>query len=216
MPSPAVVAAVVAVGCGLLAWVATGWMRRVAETDSKVLRGPLHVVLAVLFGAGGGMIARDWAEVVSFGLLAIGAALLFTIDLAEERLPDALTHPLYGMLYGGLAVSAFFSGDWARFGRAALAGVLVFTLYLVLALVGPLYLGDVMLSGIIGGFLGWLGCAQVLLGVFAGFALHALLGIGLIIAKRANRRTEIAFGPAMILGAVIGAAFGSVVFPVFS
>lgn len=216
MPDPWVLAAATALVCGLGAWALTRWMRGIAETDSRLYRGPLHVGLAAAFGAGAGLIARDWAEVLTFGLLAIGAALLFTIDLAEERLPDALTYPLYGVLVVGLATSALLSGDWGRFWRAMIAGAVVFVLYLVLALVGPLYFGDVMLSGIIGGFLGWLGWAQVLLGVFAGFALHALLGIGLIIAKRANRRTEIAFGPAMILGAVIGAAFGSVVFPAFA
>lgn len=190
-------------------------MRRIAETDSTLYRGPLHVVLAVVFGAGGGFIARDWAEVLTYGLLGIGAAMLFTIDLAEERLPNALTYPLYGILVLGLAVSALLSGDWGRFGRALVAGAVVFVFYLVLALLGPLYFGDVMLSGIIGGFLGWFGWAPVLLGVFAGFALHALLGIVLIIAKRATRRTEIAFGPSMILGAVVGVAFGVAVFPAF-
>ena len=88
--------------------------------------------------------------------------------------------------------------------------------FFVLALIGPLYLGDVKLSGLIGGFLGWLGWSQVILGIFAGFAIHALIGIVLMVTKRADRKTEFAFGPWMILGAVIGAMFGPAVFPAFS
>lgn len=208
--------ALVAAVCGLAAWALTGWMRRIAETDSRLYRGPLHVILAALFGAGVPLLALNWAEVLTFGLLALGASLMVTIDLAEERLPNAITYPLYPVLFGGLAVTAGVTGDWGRFARAALAGVVVFALFFVLALVGPLYFGDVMLSGLIGGFLGWLGWAHVMLGVFAGFLLHALIGIVLIALKRANRKTEFAFGPWMILGAVIGAAFGPAVFPAFA
>lgn len=216
MPNQVVLAAILATACGVVAWALTGWMRGVAEKDLPLYRGPLHIGIASLFGAGAGVLARDWAEAVTFGLLAVGASLLFTIDLGEERLPNAVTYPLYGVLVCGLAVSVLLGGDWGRFWRAIIAGAVVFVLYLVLAAVGPLYRGDVMLSGIIGGFLGWLGWAHVLLGVFSGFALHAVVGIGLIIAKRANRRTELAFGPAMILGAVIGAAFGGLAFPAFA
>ena len=206
----------VAASCGSAAWALTGWMRRIAETDSRLYRGPLHVILAALGGFGATAIAQNWAEVLTFGLLAVGAALLFTIDLAEERLPNAITYPLYPILLLGLATSAWMSGDWARLGRAALAGLIVFALYFALAMVGPLYLGDVMLSGLTGGFLGWFGWAQVMLGVFAGFLIHALIGLVLIALKRATRKTELAFGPWMILGAVIGASFGPAVFPAFS
>lgn len=216
MPEPWLPTLVTAVLGGLLAWALTGWMRRLAETESAWYGRGLHVVLATLGGAGAAVLGQTWAEVVTFAVAAVAGALLFTIDLAEERLPDAITLPMYPVLYAMLAVCALVADDWASFGRAALAGAIVLVLFFVLALIGPLYLGDVKLSGLIGGFLGWLGWSQVFLGIFAGFAIHALIGIALMVTKRADRKTEFAFGPWMILGAVIGAMFGPAVFPAFS
>ncbi|WP_153505632.1 prepilin peptidase [Cumulibacter manganitolerans] len=199
----------------LAAAALTGWIRRVAETESRWLRSALHVPLAGLGAAGAAVTARGWAELLAWCALALAAALLVVIDLAAYRLPDVIVGPMYPILFVLLAAAAATSGDWGRLGRAALAGLIVITVYFVLALIAPsgLGLGDVKLSGLLGAFLGWFGWPHVVLGVLAGFALNAVVALTLLAVTRLTRHGAVPFGPCMMAGAVVGAVWGLVVFP---
>ena len=84
------------------------------------------------------------------------------------------------------------------------AMAVVWALYFALAFVSPssLGFGDVKLSGLIGLVLGWLGPATAVLGVLAGFVAGGVAALGLLLAQRAGLRSHIAFGPAMLVGAL--------------
>jgi leader peptidase (prepilin peptidase)/N-methyltransferase len=69
-------------------------------------------------------------------------------------------------------------------------------------------LGDVKLAGLLGLALGWLGWGPSVLGLFAGFAVGAVVGVGLLASGRVTRRTPIAHGPFLLVGATIGLAAG--------
>jgi len=197
----------------------TGWTRGAARrVDSRWLRPWVLATLAGLGGCGAAALAHDVFELVAFLVLAIACALLIAIDMAEERLPDAIVGRAYVAFGLLLLITAIFSGHWARFGRATLAGAVVFAIYFALAWVNPsgLYFGDVKLSGLLGLFLGWFGWAQVITGITAGFVLSAMVGLSLLVSRRGNRTTEYPFGPLMILGAAIGAGWGAVVLPRFA
>jgi leader peptidase (prepilin peptidase) / N-methyltransferase len=185
----------------------TGWMRRIAGTDSRWFRSGLHIVLAAGAGAGGALLADDWAELAAFAQLSVGCALLVVIDLATLRLPNQLVGPLYPATFLALTVSAASSGDWARLGRAAAAGGILMVVYLILAWVRPsgLGLGDVRLAGVLGAFLGWLGWSSLFVGSAVGFLLAGLVAAALVVTGRGNRQTAFPFGPWMALGAVVGA-----------
>jgi leader peptidase (prepilin peptidase)/N-methyltransferase len=185
----------------------TGWMRRVAASDSRWLRSGLHVALAAAAAAGGALLAADWAELLAFTQLAVGCALLIVIDLATLRLPDRLVGPLYLGVLLAFTVSAAVAGRWLSLGRAAVAGAILLVLYFALALIRPdgLGLGDVKLAGLLGAFLGWLGWPSLVVGSVATFLLAGLVAAALLITGRGNRRTAFPFGPWMVLGAVIGA-----------
>lgn len=81
----------------------------------------------------------------------------------------------------------------------------LFAGYFAIAFVYPggMGFGDVKLAGLLGLYLGWLGWEQVLVGAFAGFVIGGLVGVGLIVARRANGKTAVAFGPAMLAGAML-------------
>jgi leader peptidase (prepilin peptidase)/N-methyltransferase len=94
--------------------------------------------------------------------------------------------------------------------RAALGAALLFTVYLVIAVVavGAMGFGDVKLAGLIGGMTAYLSWGTLLTGAFLGFFLGAVAGLLLIAAHRAGRRSAVPFGPFMLLGtwaAVLGA-----------
>ncbi|MFN3601077.1 MAG: prepilin peptidase [Dietzia sp.] len=206
-----------AVACGALAAALTGWIRSIADSDSRWLRSGLHVGLAAAGGAGAAGLAGTGSvdagsvetlpELVAFAALAVACGLLVAIDLAVHRLPDLVVVPMYPVLFAALAVASAVTGDWGALGRAAAAALALLALYFTLAFINPsgLGLGDVKLAGVLGIFLGWLGWYYVLVGTLAAFAINAVVALVLLAARRANRHTGIAFGPAMIAGATVAA-----------
>ncbi len=68
--------------------------------------------------------------------------------------------------------------------------------------------GDVRLAGLIGMMLGWLGYGYAVLGVFLGFLLASIVGVGLIITRLRGRKDAVPFGPFMAAGAVIATIWG--------
>ncbi|MDN4505875.1 prepilin peptidase [Dietzia maris] len=207
-----VIAVASAVVSGLAAAALGRWMRSLAESDSRWLRSGLHVVLAAAGGFGAAYLALGWADLVTFAALAVGCALLIAIDLAVFRLPDEIVLPLYPIVFGGLAVTAAMFDVWGSLGRAAAAAAALLAFYFVLALINPsgLGLGDVKLSGVLGAFLGWFGWPAVLAGTLAAFVINAVVALVLLAAGRVGAKSGIAFGPAMVIGAVVGAAYWAV------
>jgi leader peptidase (prepilin peptidase)/N-methyltransferase len=69
--------------------------------------------------------------------------------------------------------------------------------------------GDVKLAGLIGGVLGYLSWATLLVGAFCGFLFGAVVGVALIAVGRAGRRSTVPFGPFMIAGALFAVFAGN-------
>ncbi|MEU0200274.1 MULTISPECIES: prepilin peptidase [unclassified Streptomyces] len=144
-------------------------------------------------------------------LLAPVGVLLTVVDFRVRRLPDPLTLPFAAAALALLGLTALVpehAGEWttALLGCLALGGG-----YLVLFLINPagMGFGDVKLALGAGAVLGWYGWPTVLLGTFAGFLLGALYGAALVLARRADRRTAIPFGPFLITGTLLGLLAGA-------
>ena len=194
---------------GATASVLTPWLRNLAASDSAWIGSRMHVLLAGLGGAGAALLAHGWAELVAFALLALACAMLVVIDLAVYRLPDVIVGPMYPILIVALTVATAVDGEWSRLGRAAVAGTVLALGYLGLALLVPsgLGLGDVKLAGLLGAFLGWAGWPNVFVGTLAAFTLNGIVAAVLLLGGLATRKSAIAFGPWMVVGATIGAAW---------
>uniref|UniRef100_UPI001585D740 prepilin peptidase n=1 Tax=Streptomyces sp. TRM64462 TaxID=2741726 RepID=UPI001585D740 len=150
-------------------------------------------------------------ELVVWLVAAPVALLLAAVDRRVHRLPDPLTLPLAGavpVLLGGAASVPGHAGDW---GLALLGGLALGGGYLLLFLVNPagMGFGDVKLALSLGAALGWYGWEVLVAGAFAGFVLGAGYGFGLILLRRATRRSAIPFGPFMIAGAFLGVLAGA-------
>lgn len=163
----------------------------------EVGTGVLFAVLAVTLGPSWDLPAFLW-------LGAMGVVLAL-IDVEHHRLPDAITLPSYVAVGALLVLPAVIDSEWGSYGRAWLAGAALFAFYFLPALVYPagMGFGDVKLAGVLGLGLGWLGWAEVVVGTFLAFGLGALVGIGILIARRGGRRTAIPFGPYMLVGALL-------------
>ncbi|MER6116910.1 A24 family peptidase [Streptomyces sp. NPDC001743] len=150
-------------------------------------------------------------ELAVWLLLAPVGVLLAAIDRRVHRLPDQLTLPAAAaavVLLGVAALVPEHGGDWLS---ALLGGAVLGAFYFVLFLINPngMGFGDVKLALSLGVALGWYGWAVVFAGGFAGFLFGALYGLGLVLMRRAGRKTGIPFGPFMIAGALLGILFGA-------
>jgi leader peptidase (prepilin peptidase)/N-methyltransferase len=68
--------------------------------------------------------------------------------------------------------------------------------------------GDVRLSPLLGGYLGWLGLGFVPAGLFLGFLFGSIVGVAGMILGRAGRKTALPFGPFLALGTVVAVFVG--------
>lgn len=155
----------------------------------------------------------------ALGVLLVTIALLYfasisialaAIDLDTHRLPDAIVLPAYPVLGVLLTTAAILLGDLESAARAAAGAGILFAGYFALALISPrgMGMGDVKLAGVIGLVLGWFGWPALVVGALAAFLLGGLVGVALIVARRASRNTGIPFGPWMLGGAWVGILLG--------
>jgi leader peptidase (prepilin peptidase)/N-methyltransferase len=178
------------------------------------------VPISARYPVGEALTATVWALAVvrlgvSWDLLAFLPFLwvlvaLSLIDLETKLLPNRIVYPsvVAGVVLVAIVAAAGPGIDeWVR-GIAAMAvSALAF---FVIALIAPagMGMGDVKLSALIGLYLGYFSWGRVFLGFFLAFLAGAVVGIGLMIAGRAGRKTAIPFGPFMALGAIIATLFG--------
>jgi leader peptidase (prepilin peptidase) / N-methyltransferase len=157
------------------------------------------------------LVAMGWrfglsAQLPAFACLALVSVALAFIDARERRLPDVITLPSYPVAAGLLGLAAVFvPGGGARLLHAAAGMVAALVFFGVLVLISPrgLGLGDVKLAGLCGGYLGWLGLAAFLAGMFTAWLLAALAGLSLLAMRRATRRSEFPFGPFLVAGTLL-------------
>lgn len=131
-------------------------------------------------------------------LLALGwlAVLLAATDLAQRRLPDALTLPSYPAAAVVLAVAASGSGDPELALRGVLGAALWAGGYAAVRLVAPGALGggDVKLAGSLGAVTAAVGWSGLLLAVLVATAVTA---VAAAVAAVFGRR-DVPHGPAML------------------
>jgi leader peptidase (prepilin peptidase) / N-methyltransferase len=142
-----------------------------------------------------------------YALFVAALIVISFIDLDHQIIPDVISLPgivigmllaalgygppiltsLTGALLGGGLLYAIALGYHALTGREGMGG------------------GDIKLLAMIGAFLGWRGVlVTLLLSSFSG----AVIGIGLMLARGADTRIPIPFGPFLALGALCALLFG--------
>lgn len=144
-----------------------------------------------------------WVLLVPLGLV------LSVVDARTRLLPTWVIAPSYGVL----VALVLLSGVWDRSMHHLLGALLGWLglggFYVLLWLIYPkgMGYGDVRLSGLLGIALGALGWHQVLVGGYAGVLLG---GVGGFLLSRVGvvRGRTVPFGPFMVAGAFLGAAFG--------
>ena len=140
--------------------------------------------------------------------LAIVGIRLIVIDARTHRLPNRIVLPTLGAVVLLVVLDGVLTGDLERMLRSLLGGLALGGFYALMRLMSRQGIGggDVKLAAVIGVVLGWHSWTTLLIGALAAFVLGAVYALALMALRRADRNTRIAFGPWMIVGAVLAIA----------
>ena len=152
-----------------------------------------------LFKIQGYFAIAAWESFVIFGIA------LIAIDLEHHRLPDLITGPLFlsGLIF--LGIDTFKNHHSSQFLHALIYAISATAIFYSIHVFsrGGMGMGDVKLAASMGLFSGYVSGTAVYVSAMIGFALGSLVGVGLMIAKKATRKTAVPFGPFMIIGTVL-------------
>jgi leader peptidase (prepilin peptidase)/N-methyltransferase len=184
---------------------------RCRQCGTKIGIEPLVVELltAGLFALMAWEFGTTW-ETVAFCVFAAGLVALSIIDLKTKRLPRQITYTTAAIGAPLLVIAALVADEPERIANAVLGAAIAFALMLLIYVAsrGGMGDGDVRLAPLLGMYLGWLNPGIVPVGLFFGFLLGAVVGIGLMASGAAGRRTKIPFGPFLAAGALLAVFFG--------
>lgn len=180
-------------------WLRTGRYRRVDDTPRRDLRTCWLVVpAAAVAGALAGW-CPGWLAPAAWVYL-VGGVLVTWIDLDVHRVPDAVLKFWTPLLAVAVTAAAAATDDPGMLVAAVGGAGAMGALFLLLAVIGSMGLGDVKLAAVTGLFTGALGWPFLGTGVVLGFMAAAASGVWLL-TRGTARTAHLAFGPAIVLGA---------------
>ncbi|MBX9245833.1 prepilin peptidase [Actinotalea ferrariae] len=147
----------------------------------------------------------DAAVVVALLWFVVVGGAASVIDVRTHRLPSKLLLTLSAGVVLPLVAAALAASEPGGLLRSATAGAALFTGYFLVAwiAVGELGFGDVKLAAIVGLLTGWFGWDRVVLATVMTFVLAGLTAAVLVATRRATVQDRLAFGPFMVIGAVL-------------
>ena len=209
MPLATLTTAIVAsiVGGVLGWWPLAAWTRRSmtgARMPQRTGRVAAAASTAVTFAALALRFGLTWI-LPALLVFAASATVLSLVDLAERRLPNAVTFPTLAAVAVLLVPASWAIGSWMALAWALAGSAAMFAVYFVLALISPssMGMGDVKLALLIGLVLGWFGLSTWLIGLLAAFVVGGVVSLIALALRKVTLRGSIPFGPSMLAGALL-------------
>jgi leader peptidase (prepilin peptidase)/N-methyltransferase len=165
----------------------------------EFLTGFIYLIIYLIYGLS--------IQTLIYIILASSLIIISFIDLNEQIVPDVISLP--GIVLG--FIISFFV-PYISFVNSALGILAGGGIILIIGLAGSVIFkkeamggGDVKLAAMIGAFLGW---RYIIISLFLGFFLGAIVGIILILSKIKSREDVVPFGPFIVLGSLITLLWG--------
>lgn len=138
-------------------------------------------------------------------LLLVGLVQLAYCDLTRRLLPKTMVHALTGAVVVSGIIIAGFLHEWGRLKVASIGGLVFFALLFAINLINPRWLayGDVRLSFVVGFGLAWVSFECLIECIFCANLLAVFVGLGLIAARKAERRSAVPYGLYLAIGAAL-------------
>jgi leader peptidase (prepilin peptidase)/N-methyltransferase len=155
----------------------------------------------------GGVLGWDEDLLVVLPLVPVGVWLGY-VDWRTTFLPTRIIAPTYAVTLVAITIAALLEDDRSDAVRAVGGWACYGGYFLLMWLIAPgVGYGDVRLSGVLGLVLGWLGWAELFVGMFVGLFLGAVGGAVLTLLRIVPRGRN-PFGPHMLAGAAFAAIWG--------
>lgn len=180
--------------------------------DTRLLAPSLALAAGVMAATVAARIEHPELMPAWIVIAGVGSWLAF-IDWHTRLLPFALVAPTYLVTMVLVALGALFLRDARVLTDALVANIAVYVIFRLLYWLagrffgGAFGYGDVRLSGVLSLALGSLGGSETVVGMYAGFILGAVFGV-VLSRLRILDAGGYAFGPYMVVGAILGAAWG--------
>jgi len=163
----------------------------------------------------------DFFNLLYLLIISCFLIIIFVSDLKYYIIPDKIIYPAIGIafLYRLFEVLKFGNWDFFRiwdlgfgilkpfltpFFSALLAGAFFFAIVLI-SKGRWMGWGDPKLAFFMGFFLGF---PKIIVGLFLAFLIGAIIGIGLVVLKKKTLKSEVPFGPFLVIGTFIAFFWG--------
>lgn len=135
--------------------------------------------------------------------------IIFFYDLNHYIIPDEVIYPAIFLSFLWQLISCFLNlnGKDIIFKNlySALGASLFFLLIFLVSKGKWIGFGDIKLAFLMGLFLGF---PKILVALFSSFFIGAIVGTGLILAKKKTLKSEVPFAPFLVIGTFIALFFG--------
>ena len=169
----------------------------------------VEALVALLFVGIWWRFGATWTTPIE-AALAFGLVVLGFIDFDHMVLPRRVVYADLAVVVALALAGSASDGRWGHLGGAVLCAVVPWVLFFAINYFAPhaLGFGDVRLALLIGFGLGWLGPAYAFLGFLAASLLGSVVGLAMVAAGKASRRTAVPFGSFLAAGAVLAILAG--------
>ncbi len=154
--------------------------------------------------------ALTWSGLTGLRLAAYGwwaafGVILLFVDLTVQRLPARLSYAAAVGLLSLLLGDALVSQSWQPWLRAILGAIVAASALAVSALALPAWVhwGDVRYAVAVGAAATWVGWIALYAAAFLATLAAAIVGVGLIAARRAELKTHLPQGPYLYAGTLL-------------
>lgn len=176
--------------------------------DHTYLLIELSVVLLVLIS---NLIAKDAVQLIMLCFLSTITLPVSLIDLKIKRIPNTISATFLIFVIISLILSKILLGvnNSNSLIQLITSGLIViFFLAVYFFSRGGIGFGDVKLSAPISLLVGYFSWEQAVTGMIFAFYIGGILGVALLVLRKANRKFEIPFAPFMLLGNWLALIFG--------
>lgn len=142
-----------------------------------------------------------------YWLLISFLIIIFVFDLKYFIVLDKIIYPLI-ILVLLFDFHFLFLKQYATFYNLILSALAAGLFFLIIVLISNgkwMGIGDIKISFFMGLFLGF---PNILVALFLSFLIGAIIGIGLILAKKKTLKSEVPFGPFLVIGTLIALFWG--------
>jgi prepilin signal peptidase PulO-like enzyme (type II secretory pathway) len=180
--------------------------RRGENPSGKLFNGTLSVmiwtIVGMLIGFGIGLLKTGWFRTTELAFLCFILLSLSLVDAKIRKIPNQLLIALvalrlvaltYGTITGGVD-----GADWLNSAIGAVVGWMIFTIPGMFGLM--VGWGDVKFAAVSGLYLEIIGMVQAMLVMSLIILIY---GLTLVISKKGNFKTAVAYGPALSVGIVV-------------